>query len=180
MAYREKRTSPRVRCCVCGQEALQAKTDIVELGYRCMPCSVGGPHAGALPPVADPAMDVYVPQGALIKPAGANANLDGSVSCIACGRSLSPAHADIVGEGYRCPPCSTNAELARVEGHSDIASHLSKRDRRELSGAGAMNAGGLVCLIGGIVLLAATGGTAGFFLTIGGVVSLIGGTLRRS
>jgi DNA-directed RNA polymerase subunit RPC12/RpoP len=180
MAYREERTTPRVRCCVCGQEVEQSKTDIVELGYRCMPCSTRGPYAGAAPPVADPAMEVYVPAGALIKPAGANANLDGTVTCIACGRSLPPAQADIVGEGYRCAACSTQAELARADGHSDIASHLSKRDRRELSGSGAMNAGGLVCLIGGVVLLAATGGTAGYFLTIGGVVSLIGGTVRRS
>lgn len=180
MAYREEPGAPKVRCCLCGREVALANADVVELGYRCAPCSITRPHSGALPVVADPALDLVVPAGALIKPAGAGQNLDGTVTCIACGRSISPAQADIVGEGYRCAPCSVNAELARADGHSDIASHLSKRDRRELSGATAANAGGVLLVIGGIALMAATGGTAGYFLTIGGVVSLIGGNLRRS
>lgn len=179
MVYRADQVTPRVRCCVCGQQVEQAKTDVVELGYRCTPCSVRAPEAGAAPIVADPATDVLVPAGALMRPAGANANLDGTVSCIACGRSLLPAHADIVGEGYRCAPCSTLAEVARADGHSDIASHLSKRDRRELAAPTAMNVGGAALVLGGVVLLVATGGGAGIFLTIGGVISLIGGNVRR-
>lgn len=170
-----------MRCCRCGQEVDLAKADIVELGYQCVDCSLRTttPYAAATRPVADPAMEVYVPAGALIKPAGAAHNLDGSVTCVACGQSIALAQADIVGEGYRCAACSHRAEVARAHGQSDVGSHLSRRDRRELMGGGAANIGGVLLIVGGIVLLAATGGTAGWFLTLGGVVSLIGSAIRR-
>src|SRR5215212_9017638 len=125
---------------------------------------------------------LHVPEGALQKPRAAELGADGLVACVICGNRLPPARMDIVGQGYRCAPCSHQAEIGRLQGGGDAAAHLSKRERAGLrESAGQMIALGLAMIVGGIVVLVAVGDltSLGTVLIGGGVASISVGGARR-
>lgn len=96
---------------------------------------------------------LYVPD--LTKPAGAAVDAEGNVTCINCGAKLPLARADVVGQGYRCAPCTAKAELAALSGGpADVAANLSLDDRRGLRSAGAaMIIPGVLMIVGGVVTI---------------------------
>jgi len=51
------------------------------------------------------------------------------VTCVHCGRRLRLADADLVGLGYRCGPCSVQADLDEAEGRSDIVDHFGPAEQ---------------------------------------------------
>jgi hypothetical protein len=115
---------------------------------------------------------LYVPD--LSKPAGAAVDADGNVTCIQCQQKVSLKRADVVGQGYRCPPCSARAEINALSGGpSDVGANLSLADRRGLSGAGAaMMIPGVLMIIGALILFGVLPGTrAPIYLLIGGIFS---------
>ena len=90
---------------------------------------------------------LFVPD--LTKPAGATVDVNGNVTCIACGTQLPVAKADIVGQGYRCAPCSHRADVnALATGASDVGANLSTDDRSN------MRTSGFKLMIPGIAMLA--------------------------
>ena len=99
---------------------------------------------------------LYVPN--LSKPQGAAVDSEGNVTCIACGGKLPLAKADVVGQGYRCAPCSAKAEIQRLAtGRSDIADNLSSTERAAMRNRGILSVFGGIALIGGGVALFAIG-----------------------
>lgn len=122
---------------------------------------------------------LYVPD--LSKPAGAQVDANGNVTCIQCQRSLPLAQADVVGQGYRCPQCSARAELARLSGGgSDVSHNLSSADRSGLRGAGAaMMIPGALMIVGGVICFAALpGARLGIYLLIAGIASCGAGFVK--
>jgi len=122
---------------------------------------------------------LYVPD--LSKPAGAQVDANGNVTCIQCQRSLPLAQADVVGQGYRCPQCSARAEVARLSGGaSDVHANLSESDRRGLRGAGAaLMIPGALMIVGGVICFAALPGyKLGVYLLVGGIASCVAGFVR--
>ena len=97
-----------------------------------------------------------------------------------CGNQVPLNTTDIVGQGYRCTPCSQRAEVAVLQGATDN-SHMSSSslNRSRGSATGAI-AGGAAMLGLGVVLMGATDGEVGKFFALGGVISLIGGLIRNS
>jgi hypothetical protein len=79
--------------------------------------------------------ELHVPESALQRPAGAAVDGDGTVACIACATRIALASADIVGQGYRCQPCSRAAQLAALQGKRDVAAHLDGDERASLVAA---------------------------------------------
>ena len=144
MTYRDNAGPEWVRCGQCSERVQLPKADMVELGYLCPKCSAQRGVGYTDSP------ELFVPSRALVTPAGATPNVDGSVVCFQCGRSMTLAQADIVGEGYRCAVCSHNAQVAIAHGQSDLGSHLSRRDRGELAGFSAPIGGGIALLVGGV------------------------------
>jgi len=96
--------------------------------------------------------DPYVSSEALRKPAQAVVDAGGNVTCVVCRASVPLAKADVVGMGYRCVPCSHRAELAKLTGGGDAASHFSASERAGLSSSGTQ----LMWLGIGVLVLGAT------------------------
>ena len=123
----------------------------------------------------------YVPPEALYKPAGAAVDAEGQVACVTCQTRVPVATADVVGMGYRCAACSHKAEIARLTGGGDAASHFSANERQHLASAGMVTAigGGAVILLG-VALIAFARLRYGALCVVGGI-SMIGvGLTRRS
>jgi len=75
--------------------------------------------------------DIIVPD--LSKPAGSVIDAAGMVTCIACGRRLRIARADIVGLGYRCGACTAKAQIAELDrGEADVTANLTPSDQARL------------------------------------------------
>lgn len=124
---------------------------------------------------------LYVPD--LSKPAGATVDADGNVTCIQCHAKIPLSRADVVGQGYRCPPCSARAEISALSGGpSDVGANLSLTDRRGLSSAGAaMMIPGALMIVGALILFATWPGTrAPIYLLIGGILSCGAGFAKMS
>lgn len=122
---------------------------------------------------------LYVPD--LSKPAGAQVDANGNVTCIQCQRSLPLAQADVVGQGYRCPQCTARAEVARLSGGgSDVGHNLSASDRHGLRGAAAaLLVPGALMIAGGVVCFAVLpGARLGIYLLIGGIASCGAGFVK--
>ena len=66
--------------------------------------------------------EIHVPD--LSKPAGAAIDAHGEVTCVACGKHLPVADADIVGLDYRCAACSEQATA-----DDDVAANLPPSER---------------------------------------------------
>ncbi len=113
--------------------------------------------------------ELYVPD--LSKPQGAAVAADGTAACVACGARKPVAQLDVVGQGYRCAPCSHKAEIAALaHGASDVGHNLSSHDRSSLRSSGiAMLFGGIgLAVLGGILLAAGMGSSrGGFKLSLG-------------
>lgn len=91
----------------------------------------------------------------LTKPEGAVVDGDGLVACITCGTRLPLSEADIVGNGYRCPPCTGKAHVAALStGAVDADAHLSSEDRDRLRAFGVrlLVLGGLGVVAGACLL----------------------------
>lgn len=123
---------------------------------------------------------LFVPD--LTKPAGAAIDASGNVGCISCDTRLPPAKMDIVGQGYRCAPCSHRAQINMLaHGDGDVSANLSSDDRSALSSAGLkLVASGAGVTILGIVLIAATDGGFGKYVLAAGIGSLVMGFGRLS
>lgn len=96
---------------------------------------------------------LYVPD--LTAPAGAAVAADGTVACVACGSRLPIARMDVVGQGYRCAPCSHRAEIAALStGAVDAGANLSDTDRDQLRTAGTQTLlGGVgIAILGGCLV----------------------------
>lgn len=80
---------------------------------------------------------------------------DGTVECISCKQRLPMARADVVGQGYRCTPCSAKAEVNMLaRGATDVGDHLSEANRDELRKRGLLYLGlGAAVLLFGVALL---------------------------
>lgn len=113
-------------------------------------------------------LDPYVPLEARTQPAGAKVEA-GQVSCVICQAKVPLADADVVGMGYRCSACSQRAELAKLTGGGDAASHFSASERQHLAASGLWTIyGGVAVMILGIALL-------GFWFLRSGIACLVGG-----
>ncbi len=123
---------------------------------------------------------LYVPD--LSKPAGAALDESGNAACITCKMRLPPAKMDIVGQGYRCAPCSHKAQIDMLaHGGNDVSANLSGADRDALSSAGVkLVASGVGVTILGVVLIAATSGGFGKYVLAAGIGSLVLGFGRLS
>ena len=122
--------------------------------------------------------ELFVPD--LSRPAGAAVDADGNVACITCGTRLPAAQADIVGQGYRCAPCSARAQIeALAYGRGDAAANLSQHDRANLSASGKqLIVVGIAAMIGGAALLAIGLPRSGGFVFVGGAASCSVGFAR--
>jgi hypothetical protein len=100
---------------------------------------------------------LFVPN--LDKPAGAVVDADGNVACVTCQTRLPVAKADVVGQGYRCPPCTAKADLAKLTGGpSDVAANLSSSDRDAMRAFAWKWIGvGVLAIAGGVLIYAAIG-----------------------
>jgi hypothetical protein len=100
------------------------------------------------------------------------------VMCMQCGNQVPLNQTDIVGQGYRCMPCSQRAEVSVLQGATDGA-HMSSSSLRGARGnatASIVIGIGSIC-VGGWFLVS-TDGQVGKFLAIGGAISLVGGLIR--
>ena len=83
--------------------------------------------------------------------------MTGTVLCIACRGKFPPSCVDIVGQGYRCTACSQRAEIERLNGGSEAASHFTPAERERLRASGSaalwIGVGSLILGIGLCVLL---------------------------
>ena len=123
--------------------------------------------------------ELFVPD--LTRPAGAAIDADGNVTCVTCGTKLPVAKADVVGQGYRCPPCSAKADLAKLTGGpSDIAANLSDGDRAGMRAFGAKFIGlGILMAVGGGLGYGAIGPFRVFgYLLVAGLGSIFFGVTR--
>jgi hypothetical protein len=127
------------------------------------------------------APDLFVPD--LSPPTGAAVDNDGFAACVSCRARFAVATMDIVGQGYRCVPCSGKASIAQLStGRSDLAANLDGDDRHHMAAFGwqalavgiAMMVIGLAVYIGlprgaGTLRLAALGGAfSGFVAAVAG------------
>jgi hypothetical protein len=126
---------------------------------------------------------LHVPPEALYKPKGAEVGDDGKVACVSCGQRFALSAVDIVGQGYRCAPCSHQAHVAGLElgrENVDAGAHLSRGERERLREQGvAMLWGGAGLVVIGAVLLIATFDTigmklGGFLIALGGGLAIMG------
>jgi len=127
----------------------------------------------------DRAPELFVPD--LTKPAGAAVDAAGNVTCVTCGTQLPVAKADVVGQGYRCPPCTAKADLARLTGGpSDIAANLSAADRDGMRAFGLKFIGlGVLMIAGGVLGYAAIGPLRAFsYLVVAGLGTMVFGITR--
>jgi hypothetical protein len=103
---------------------------------------------------------LHIPQEALRKPKGAEVGDDGKVSCVSCKERFALSAVDIVGQGYRCVPCSHQAHVASLDrggANVDAGAHLSRGAREELRTTGGnMQKGGVLLLLLGIIVFAIT------------------------
>lgn len=132
---------------------------------------------------------LHVPAEALRKPKGAEVGADGKVTCISCGQRLPLSAVDIVGQGYRCAPCTHQAEVTALEhggANIDAGAHLSRGAREELRRqARALLVGGAALLAAGIVIFIATissdaGTKLGGVIAAGGAGLMITGSMKKS
>lgn len=133
---------------------------------------------------------LHVPPEALRKPKGAEVGDDGKVGCVSCGERFPLSAVDIVGQGYRCAPCTQQAHVAALEhgnANIDANAHLSRGHREELRKQAAMLLlGGVGLLLLGIVIVVATiasdsgGAKLGGIVASGGVGLLIMGGMKKS
>ncbi len=127
----------------------------------------------------DPGPAPYVPAGALERPAGAVVNASGEVTCVVCNSRVPLASADVVGMGYRCAACSHRAELARLTGGGDAASHFTRSERTEVARSGLILVfAGVGAVFLGVLLMAFLFFRAGIILIVGGI-SMAGTGLSR-
>ena len=133
--------------------------------------------------------ELHVPAEALRKPRGAEVGEDGKVTCIACAGRITLANADIVGQGYRCAPCSHQAEVAALQSgreNVDASAHLSRGAREHLRKQGTMMIiGGVALIVAGVAVFIATmsagsGTKLGVFIAAGGVALAGTGAVRKS
>ena len=132
--------------------------------------------------------ELHIPPEALRKPKGAEVADDGTVECVACRHRVALANADIVGQGYRCAPCTHKATIDSLNrGESvDVGAHLSKGAREELRRTGtAMLMGGLALLAVGVVIFIAAlssdvGTKLGGLVGAGGFALAVTGSMKRS
>jgi len=54
-----------------------------------------------------------------------------TVTCIRCGGEVAFERADVVGNGYRCAPCTLLAETEAAHGIDAIADHLTPAERED-------------------------------------------------
>lgn len=122
----------------------------------------------------------YVPEEAKQRPAGAAVDGAGMVSCVACQQRIPLTKADVVGLGYRCVPCTHKAELAKLTGGGDAASHFTANERRGLTTSGTqLVIGGIgVLILGGLLLPFAI--KPGIIVLVAGATMLSIGLGRRS
>lgn len=66
--------------------------------------------------MSDKPRPLYVPD--LSRPAGADVDAHGEITCVVCGVHASVMDADVVGKGYRCERCSM---LATPEDNADAS-----------------------------------------------------------
>lgn len=124
---------------------------------------------------------LFVPN--LDRPAGAIVDADGSVTCVTCHTKLPVAKADVVGQGYRCAPCSAKADLAKLTGGpSDLDANLSSSDRDAMRSFAWKWIGlGILMAAGGLLVYAAIGPLRiGSYLIVAGIGSCIFGGTRLS
>ncbi len=70
------------------------------------------------------------------------------VTCVRCGVELALADADIVGNGYRCAPCSAHAQH---DGHDDVADNVEPETRARLARQGKRKLAAAVGLAAGLI-----------------------------
>lgn len=95
------------------------------------------------------------------------------VSCVRCGKLLPVAHADIVGNGYRCAPCTTLA--ASLGEDAEVADNVSPEERERLAKQGkrrfiATMSGSGAALAGPAAIGFAVGGPIG--AAVGGLLGM--------
>jgi|MudIll2142460700_1097286.scaffolds.fasta_scaffold149666_2 hypothetical protein len=132
---------------------------------------------------------LHVPPEALRKPKGAEIGDDGKVTCISCGQRFPLAAVDIVGQGYRCAPCTHQAHVASLDrggANVDAGAHLSRGAREELRKQGTtMQLGGVALIVVGIAIFIAgissdAGTKLGGIVAAGGAGLMITGSMKKS
>jgi hypothetical protein len=92
---------------------------------------------------------------------------------------------DMTGQGWRCVQCGVRSEMAKAEGGSDMADHLTPGELQGVVNAGTTEAwGGAGLALGGValsVLSAAAGGAILVVFTgmIAGGLGMLGHGLHR-
>ena len=135
----------------------------------------------------DPAPPLWVPQSSWARPPAAAVGRDGLVGCVTCGTRLAIPDADVVGEGYRCVPCSRAAEVSHHEGRGDAAAHLTRGERGWLRRTGqreiwlgiALGVAGIGLLGFKVAIGAYTPGRLWWLLLLGAIFSISIGVTRR-
>lgn len=124
------------------------------------------------------APELFVPD--LRKPAGAAIDGDGNVACVACGGKLPMVKADVVGQGYRCPPCSAKAHIEALStGRGDAAANLDAAEREAMHASGVRLMGtGIAAIVGGLCVFLIGLPKAGGFLFIAGLAGAGSGYSR--
>jgi hypothetical protein len=84
------------------------------------------------------------------------------VTCVHCAREVRLGDSDVVGLGYRCAACSTQAELGELAGRPDVADHLTPSDRDRFARA-ALDVLRRAVLVTAVVVI----GSIGLFLVTG-------------
>jgi hypothetical protein len=132
---------------------------------------------------------LHVPEEALRKPKGAAVGADGKVACVSCGGRFPLSAVDIVGQGYRCAPCTHQAHVVSLDRggeNVDASAHLSRDARDHLREQGTtMLLGGAALLAVGIVIFIATiandiGPKLGAIVAAGGVALVVTGSMKKS
>jgi hypothetical protein len=81
------------------------------------------------------------------------------VGCVICHRAVPIEQTDIVGQGYRCTPCSQRAVVDQHSGKQRNADHLSASERAYLhrSGTNMIVFGVLGLVVGAAIAIVALG-----------------------
>jgi hypothetical protein len=94
------------------------------------------------------------------------------VACVRCGKALALGEADIVGNGYRCAPCTAHVQHVGGE-EADVADNVAPEVRERLAKKGKQN---FIASLGAASVVVAVPAAVAFAVS-GGIAALVAGGL---